>query len=564
MDKRADEIRSVAFPTLTDDQISFLRRYGNVRKTEAGQTLFREGDRSYDFIVILEGEVEIAEHFGGETRTIAVHGARRFLGEMNMLTGQSVYLSAITREAGEVLAISPENLKKIITEEPTLSDTIVKAFLARRTVLMQAGTGMRIIGSRRSRDAQRLREFAVRNRLPYAWIELEEDEGAGALLERFGARPQETPVAIWLDQKVLKNPSNAELARAIGLDVDTSGEQTYDLIVVGAGPAGLAAAVYGASEGLATLSLEAVALGGQAGTSSRIENYLGFPAGLSGSELASRALVQADKFGARTTVPQEAVGLRRENGHFIVALSEGGEVAGRSVIVTTGARYRRLEVPRLELFEGSSIHYAATEAEAQMCRGNEVAVVGGGNSAGQAAVFLAGRVAKVYLLIRGDDLGKSMSRYLTDRIETTPNIELLLRTGVRELAGDGELEGILVEDHRSGERRALEARALFVFIGAEANTGWLEGTVDLDERGFVPTGSMLDPSSLDPRDWQSRQPFLLESSLPGVFAAGDVRSGSVKRVASAVGEGSMAVRFVHQYLAEVSGGQGIDARSPGR
>ena len=564
MDKSTHEIRSVAFPTLTDDQISFLRRYGSVRKTEAGETLFSEGDRSYDFIVILEGEVEIAEHFGGESRTIAVHGARRFLGEMNMLTGQSVYLSAIMRESGEVLAISPGNLKQIITEEPTLSDTIMKAFLARRTVLMQAGTGMRIIGSRRSRDAQRLREFAVRNRLPYAWIELEEDEGAGALLERFGARPQETPVAIWLDQKVLKNPSNAELARAIGLDVDTSGEQTYDLIVVGAGPAGLAAAVYGASEGLATLSLEAVALGGQAGTSSRIENYLGFPAGLSGSELASRALVQADKFGARTAVPQEAVGLRRENGHFIVALSEGGEVAGRSVIVTTGARYRRLEVPRLELFEGSSIHYAATEAEAQMCRGNEVAVVGGGNSAGQAAVFLAGRVAKVYLLIRGDDLGKSMSRYLTDRIETTPNIELLLRTGVSELAGDGELEGILVEDHRSGERRALEARALFVFIGAEANTGWLEGTVALDERGFVPTGSMLDPSSLDPRDWQSHQPFLLESSLPGVFAAGDVRSGSVKRVASAVGEGSMAVRFVHQYLAEVSGGQGIDARSPGR
>jgi thioredoxin reductase (NADPH) len=564
MDKSTHEIRSVAFPTLTDDQISFLRRYGSVRKTEAGEILFSEGDRSYDFIVILEGEVEIAEHFGGESRTIAVHGPRRFLGEMNMLTGQSVYLSAIVRESGEVLAISPENLKQIITEEPTLSDTIMKAFLARRTVLMRAGTGMRIIGSRRSRDAQRLREFAVRNRLPHAWIELEEDEGAGALLERFGARPQETPVAIWLDQKVLKNPSNAELARAIGLDVDTSGEQTYDLIVVGAGPAGLAAAVYGASEGLATLSLEAVALGGQAGTSSRIENYLGFPAGLSGSELASRALVQADKFGARTTVPQEAVGLRRENGHFIVALSEGGEVAGRSVIVTTGARYRRLEVPRLELFEGSSIHYAATEAEAQMCRGNEVAVVGGGNSAGQAAVFLAGRVAKVYLLIRGDDLGKSMSRYLTDRIETTPNIELLLRTGVRELAGDGELEGILVEDHRSGERRALEARALFVFIGAEANTGWLEGTVALDERGFVPTGSMLDPSSLDPRDWQSHQPFLLESSLPGVFAAGDVRSGSVKRVASAVGEGSMAVRFVHQYLAEVSGGQGIDARSPGR
>ena len=440
MDNRADGIQSSAFPTLADDQIEFLRRYGEARRIESGQVLFREGDRSYDFIVILEGEVEIVDNFDGEARTIAVHGARRFLGEMNMLTGQSVYLSAVMREGGEVLAIPPENLKEIITEEPTLSDIILKAFLARRSVLMRAGTGLRIVGSRHSNDALRLREFAVRNRLPHRWIELEEDEGAEALLERFGVRPQETPAAIWLGEKVLKNPSNAELARTIGLDVDTSREQMYDILVVGAGPAGLAAVVYGASEGLATLSLEAVALGGQAGTSSRIENYLGFPAGLSGSELAGRALVQADKFGARTAVPQEAVGLRRENNHYRVALSEGGEVAGRSVIVATGARYRRLDIPRLEEFEGVSVQYAATEAEAQMCRGNEVAVVGGGNSAGQAAVFLAGRVAKVYLLIRGGDLAKSMSRYLIDRIERTANIELLSHTGVRELVGDGALE----------------------------------------------------------------------------------------------------------------------------
>lgn len=554
MDNRVDGIRSSAFPTLADDQIEYLRRYGVVRKIEPGQILFREGDRSYDFIVILEGEVEIVDNFEGEARTIAVHGARRFLGEMNMLTGQSVYLSAVMREGGEVLAIPPENLKEIITEEPTLSDIILKAFLARRSVLMRAGTGLRIVGSRHSNDALRLREFAVRNRLPHAWIELEEDEGAKGLLKRFGVQPQETPAAIWLGEKVLKSPSNAELARTIGLDVDTSQEQMYEVVVVGAGPAGLAAAVYGASEGLATLNLEAVALGGQAGTSSRIENYLGFPAGLSGSELASRALVQADKFGARTTVPQEAVGLRRENNHYTVTLSEGGEVAGRSVIIATGARYRRLDVPRLEEFEGLSVHYAATEAEAQMCRGNEVAVVGGGNSAGQAAVYLAGRVANVYLLIRGGDLGKSMSRYLIDRIESTSNIDLLRHTEARELMGDGALEGILVEDNRSGERRTLGARALFVFIGAEANTGWLKGTIALDERGFVPTGRALDRSALDARAWDglSREPFLQESSLPGVFAAGDVRSGSVKRVASAVGEGSIAVRFVHQYLAETS------------
>lgn len=550
-------IQSSAFPALADDQIAFLMRYGEARKVEAGQVLFREGDRSYDFIVILEGEVEIVDKFEGEARTIAVHGARRFLGEMNMLTGQSVYLSAVMREGGEVLAIPPDKLKAIITDEPTLSDIILKAFLARRSVLMRVGTGLRIVGSRWSKDALRLREFAVRNRLPHRWIELEEDAGAEALLGRFGVQPQETPVAIWLGEKVLKNPSNAELARTIGLDVDTSREQMYEIIVVGAGPAGLAAAVYGASEGLATLSLEAVALGGQAGTSSRIENYLGFPAGLSGAELASRALVQADKFGARTTVPQEAVGLRRENDHFRVILSEGGEVAGRSVIVATGARYRRLNIPRLERFEGVSVHYAATEAEAQMCRGNEVAVVGGGNSAGQAAAFLAERVAKVNLLIRGGDLGKSMSRYLIDRIERTANIELLVHSGVRELMGDGALEGVVVEDNRSGERRTLEARALFVFIGAEANTDWLKGTVALDERGFVPTGRALDRSALDSQTWSglSREPFMLESSQPGIFAVGDVRSGSVKRVASAVGEGSMAVRFVHQYLAEMSAPQ---------
>ena len=360
----------------------------------------------------------------------------------------------------------------------------------------------------------------------------------------------ETPVAIWQGE-VLRNLTNAQLARRIGLDVDNSGGLTYDLVVVGAGPAGLAAAVYGASEGLSTLTLESVALGGQAGTSSRIENYLGFPAGLSGSELASRAMVQASKFGARTTVPQEACVLKREDGRYKIRLSEGGEVSANSVIVASGARYRRLDVPRLEEFEGLSIHYAATEAEAQMCAGNEVAVIGGGNSAGQAAVFLAERARKVYLLIRGHDLRESMSRYLVDRVESTPNVELLANTEVRELLGDeAPLEGVVVEDNRTGERRTLGARALFVFIGADANAGWLEDTLQLDDKGFILAGADLDHPSLDEGLWQglSRQPYLFETSLPGVFATGDVRSGSIKRVASAVGEGSMAVRLVHQHL----------------
>jgi thioredoxin reductase (NADPH) len=420
--------------------------------------------------------------------------------------------------------------------------------------MIRTGLGLRIIGSRHSGDAARLREIAARNRVPHVWIELEENPEAEVLLGRFGAKPSETPVTVWQGQDVLKNPTNLEFARTTGLEVDAPLERTYDLVVVGAGPAGLGASVYGASEGLSTLALESVALGGQAGTSSRIENYPGFPAGLSGFELASRVLVQADKFGARTAVPRQAVGLRRENGHYYILLSEGGAVAARSVIVATGARYRRLDVPRLGRFEGVSVHYAATEAEAQRCEGEEVAVVGGGNSAGQAAMFLAGRTRRVYLLIRGSDLGKSMSKYLVDRITNAENVELLTSTEVREFMGEDRLEGAVVEDNRSGIRRNLGVRALFAFIGADANTSWLEGAVDLDERGFVLTGKALDGPALDEDAWRerSREPFLQETSLPGVFAAGDARSGSIKRCTSAVGEGAMAVALVHQYLADAS------------
>lgn len=542
----------MASPTLTQDQIEFLRRYGETRKTEVGQVLIRAGDISSDFIVVLEGEAEVIDDFAGETRTMGVHRAGNFVGELNMLTGQALYLSVVVRKAGSVLAIPREQLKEVVTEDPTLSDIILKAFLARRSIGMRAGVGLRIIGSRHSSDATRLREFVTRNRLVHGWIELGEDPKAEAFLEEFGAKPSETPVTIWRGKDVLRNPTNAELARAIGLNVDASRDRTYDLVVVGAGPAGLGASVYGASEGLSTLALESMALGGQAGTSSRIENYLGFPAGLSGFELASRALVQADKFGARTAVPQEAVGLKRQDGRYRIELLEGGQVVARSVIAATGARYRRLDVPRLGRFEGVSIHYAATEAEAQRCEGEEVAVVGGGNSAGQAALFLAGRTPRVHVLIRGDDLDKTMSRYLAERVMEGENVELLANTEVRELMGEDRLEGIVVENNCSGVRRTLEARALFVFIGAQANTGWLEGAVELDERGFILTGRELDRSALEGHLWQrlSREPYLLETSLPGVFAVGDVRSGSIKRVASAVGEGSMAVRFTHQYLAD--------------
>jgi thioredoxin reductase (NADPH) len=554
MKGQADQIRSTRAPKLREDQIEVLRRYGRTRATETGELLFGAGDTENDFIVVLEGEVEVVDYFAGEARTIGILRAGRFVGDLTMLTGQAVGPAAVMREGGKVLAISRERLKEIVTEEPDLSDIILKSFIARRSWGMRAGFGLRIIGSRYSGDATRLREFAARNRLLHVWIELEKNPNAETLLEGFGAKPSETPVAIWLGKEVLKNPTNAELARTIGLTVDAPRERTYELVVVGTGPAGLGASVYGSSEGLATIALESVALGGQAGTSSRIENYPGFPAGLSGFELAIRILIQAEKFGARTAVPQEAAGLYREDGHYRIGLSQGGEVLARSVIVATGARYRRLDVHRLERFEGVSVHYAATEAEALRCEGEEVVVVGGGNSAGQAALFLAGRTRRVYLLIRGDDLGKGMSRYLVKRVTESENVELLANTEARELVGEDQLEGIVVEDGRSRTHRTLGVRALFVFIGAEANTGWLRGTVELDEGGFILTGEALDRSALDGSIWRdlSREPYPLETNLPGVFAAGDVRSGSIKRVASAVGEGSMAVRLVHQYLVGAS------------
>jgi thioredoxin reductase (NADPH) len=538
---------------LREDQIEILRRYGRTQETVAGEVLFRAGDTTNDFFVVLRGEVTVIDDFAGEVKTMGVFGPGTFLGDLYMLTGQGVPLSALVSASGELLAIPRERLKKVVTEEADLSNLILDTFLARRSFLMKIGVGLRIIGSRHSRDATRLREFATRNRLPHVWIELEEDHSkAEALLERFGAKPADAPVAIWQGRYVLKNPTTPELARSMGLTVDLPPHRTYDLVVVGAGPAGLGAAVYGASEGLSTLALESVALGGQAGTSSRIENYLGFPVGLSGFELATRALTQADKFGAQTAVPEEAVSLSREDGCYRIRLDEGGEILARSVIAATGARYQRLDVPGLEQFEGVSIHYAATEAEVQRFEGGDVVVIGGGNSAGQAAVYLSRRMRKVSLLIRGGDLGKGMSKYLVDRVSDAPNVELLPYTEIRELVGIDRLDGVVVEDNRSGERRALDATALFVFIGARANSGWLHGAVQLDRRGFVLTGESLEDAVLEQEAWHglSRQPYRLETSLPGVFAAGDVRSGSIKRCASAVGEGAMAVSLVHEYLAE--------------
>lgn len=541
----------IAFPTLNDEQIERLRQYGTEQPVAAGQVLFRPGDPAYNFMVILSGQVDILEPTAQSEHLITTHGPGRFIGDIGLLTGQAVFLLGRMREAGVLLMIAPDQLQDIVATLPDLSEIILNAFLARRAILQQLATsGLQIIGSRFSTDTLRLRAFAARNSLPYAWLDLEADAAAETLLRQFRVAPRDTPVVIWQNSSVLRNPSNAELAHTIGLDARAVETEVVDLVVVGAGPAGLAASVYGASEGLQTIAVESLATGGQAGSSSRIENYLGFPAGLSGAELANRAAVQARRFGAHITVPRDAVSLRRDGANYAIELAGGETLRGRSIILATGARYRTLDVPRREHFDGVSIYYAATETEAQLCEGANVVVVGGGNSAGQAAVFLSGRARRVYHLIRGADLQHSMSRYLIARIEQTPNIELLPATVIRELLGESLLDGVVVEQTATGRQQTLNASAVFSFIGADPCTAWLEGSLARDEHGFILTGPALRRSR-SATGWPlaERDPYLFETSLPGVFAAGDVRHGSVKRVASAVGEGSVAIELVHRLLA---------------
>ena len=538
--------RNGAFPRLNDDQRARLLAVGELRKVVPGEVLFTDGDDSYDFFVVESGAVAIVRGLGDENHVIAVHGRHRFLGELNMLTGGRVYLSAVVRDAGEVIQVPIDNLRRLVADDEELSNLILRAFMARRSILIEVGGGVRVIGSRYSLDARRLREFLARNRVPYHWVDLEEDEEAERSLRALGVEPADTPVVAG-GQGVLRDPSNAEVAEMLGLGARGAPPPLCDLVVVGGGPAGLSAALYGASEGLDTQAIDAVAFGGQASTSARIENYLGFPTGISGSELTARASLQAKRFGARLMVPAEATALSRENGHFSIELNTGEVVNGRTLIVATGARYRRLPVPRLEEFDGVGVYYAATQSEAQRCVGDPVLVVGGGNSAGQAAMFMSQHAATCRLMIRGGDLGKSMSRYLVDEIGNNDRVEVVTHHEVVELKGDQELEGVVVRDTRSGEHSELPVKALFVFIGASPHTEWLQGHVALDEHGFVLTGTDVQDEQLS--GFSGQRPYFLETSQAGIFAVGDVHSGSIKRVASAVGEGSMAVRLVHQRLA---------------
>ena len=545
------DLQSIAFPTLNEAQIAKLSQCLEVttKAYRDGETLFAVGDRNFKFHIIKAGEVEIVDYSGDVPKTVTVHRIGGFTGDISHLTGNPSVVSGVARGDCEVYEISGDGLRRVLNQCPDLSDIVLQAFIARRQLLRQSPefTGLRVIGSRYSPDTFRVRDFLAKNRVLFTWVDLETDPEVDRLLKQFGVTEADTPVVACSTMLLLRNPSNRQLADRIGIRQSLE-QAVYDLTVVGAGPAGLAAAVYGASEGLRTLVLERTAPGGQAGSSMRIENYLGFPTGLTGSELADRAILQANKFGARLAIATPVSGLMFDQTYPVVRLDDSETITTKCLLIATGVDYRRLGVEGCEEFEGRGVFYAATIAEAQLFRGNEVVLVGGGNSAGQAAVFLAQHATYVRLLLRGHDLYKDMSSYLAKRIEQTGNIEVLYNTTIQRMRGDGHLSAVDLLDSKTGQERTIETPAVFSFIGAVPRTDWVPSEIERDAQGFVRTGAALGQS---PHWTGQRQPFLLETSRAGVFAAGDVRADSVKRVASAVGEGAMAVQFVHEYLKEM-------------
>lgn len=544
------DLQAIAFPTLNEAQIATLGQCSDcsLKTFRNGEKLFRVGERDIKFFLVKSGEIEIIDESGEAPRVLTTHKPGQFSGDVSQLTGNPAVVSGRAHGDCEVYEVSAVSMRRFLNQCPDLSDIILQAFIARRQLLRESGefTGLRVIGSRYSQDTFRIRDFLAKNRVLFTWLDLEAHTQVDLLLKQFGLTEDDTPVVACGQALLLRNPSNRQLAEAIGLRRPLE-QAIFDLVIVGAGPAGLAAAVYGASEGLSTLVLERLAPGGQAGSSMRIENYLGFPTGLTGSELAERAVLQANKFGACLTVTTPVTSLAFDKAYPVLQLEGGEPVVTKCLLIATGAHYRRLEVEGCERFEGCGVYYAATPNEAQLCRGADVIVVGGGNSAGQAAVFLSGHVRKVFHLIRGDDLYKSMSSYLARRIEQISNIEVLRNTTIQRMSGDGYLSTVEIGNGLSGETRSLQTPALFSFIGAVPRTDWLPPEIERDDKAFVLTGASLVQS---PHWTARRHPFLLETSRPGVFAAGDVRSGSLKRVASAVGEGAMAVQFVHEYMKE--------------
>jgi thioredoxin reductase (NADPH) len=551
--------REQMFPKLTPKQIARLEAHGRRVATYDGQVLVEPGTGNPRFLLVLSGSLELMlpQMLGEETITQLVPGD--FAGELSTLRGVSGFVRIRVRQAGEVLAIDDASLRKLVQTDAELSEILMRAFILRRMGLIASGHGqVMLLGSRHSAATLQLRQFLTRNGHPYVSIDVDEEVGIEALLERFRVAIDEIPVVIGHCGRVFRNPSLTEVAEYLHMNPKLDESAIYDLLIVGAGPGGLSAAVYAASEGLNVLVVEATAFGGQAGASSRIENYLGFPTGISGQALAGRAFVQAQKFGANVSVACHAERLNCEHRPYELKLSDGRSVRGNTVIIATGARYREPAIENLTRFSGVGVYYAATHLEAKLCEGKEVVIVGGGNSAGQAAVFLADVCSHVHILVRSAGLAESMSRYLIRRIEESPNISLHVHTQLTALDGNGELQRISWHNTSNGDAKACDIRHVFLMTGAIPNTGWLQGCVCLDDKGFVRTGSSLRADDLASAHWPlPRAPYLLESCISGVFAVGDVRSGSMKRVASAVGEGAIAVQLAHRALSETFSKRGL-------
>jgi thioredoxin reductase (NADPH) len=538
-------------PILTAAQIERIRVFAKPRQVTAGEVLYEPDDDTPPVYVVISGEIRILAVGGGEERTVTSYKSGQFSGELLMISGRrSIYRCQVV-ETGTLLELAAKDLRTLIGKDAELSDVFMKAFLARRLSLRDAGHGnVVILGSRYSASTLAIREFLTRDGHPFTYLDLDADQMAQELLDRFGVGIGDVPVVICNNVHVLRNPSAKEVAECLGFNRSIDESQVRDLVVVGAGPAGLAAAVYAASEGLNVVVVEKAAPGGQAASSSKIENYLGFPTGLSGGELAAGAIAQAEKFGAQIMVARAVKRLNCDERPYRVTLDDGQDIPARAIILATGAQYNRPSLPSLDAFTGKGIYYNATFMEAQLCVGERVVVIGGGNSAGQAAVFLAQHSAGVEMLVRSKSLAETMSRYLIQRIEENPLIRVRYRCELSSLEGGEHLERVSWIDNTSQEVSNAPIRHVFVMAGASPKTAWLSGCVAVDNKGFVLTGRDLEGVA-SPIAWPlSRAPYMLETSLPGVFVVGDARSGNVKRVASAVGEGSIVVHMVHQALAQ--------------
>jgi thioredoxin reductase (NADPH) len=543
------------FPKLTKAQVDLLARHGRVRPTAAGDVLFRHGNETYDVMVVLEGMVSILVGSGEEQRELVRQGPGDLMVELNVFTGQGSGASGIVREPGSVLAVPADEFRELVRRDLSFGDFVLQTLFRRRQALERLRLGIRIVGSRFDRGTQRLREFAVRNRLLHEWVDADDPDARRWLAELGISEATNGPVVLLEAARFLVNPTNEELAGATGLRPrpETTDGRTYDLAVVGGGPGGLAASVYGAAGGLSTILIDSVAVGGQAATSGRIENYLGFPAGISGAELAERSLLQAEKFDVHLSVPSRAVGLGERDGFYVIAVDGGQELLAKVVVLALGVQYRRLPIEGLVEYEGNGVAYAVDVALGGLARGEAAVVVGGANSAGQAALTLAEDGHHVFLVVRSESLAAGMARYLRDRIAHNPAVDVLLGHEIRAVSGGEHLERVIVEETRSGKSQTLAAGAMVVLIGAEPRTEWLAGEVALDDDGFILTGPQLG-TLINREPWQTlgREPFLVETGRPGVFAVGDVRSGSTKMVAPAAGDGGMAVRFAGEHLARTA------------